>query len=465
MTTTMVRGASDGARRLALTLRGRVEAPGDAGYDEARQVYNAMIDKRPALIARCRDVGDVVAAVNHGRHEGMDIAVRGGGHSGPGFGLVDDGLVVDLSGMKGVHVDPRARTARVAGGSTWGDVDHATHAYGLAVPSGIISTTGVGGLTLGGGLGYLSRQHGLTIDNLLEAEVVLADGRVVTASADEHPDLYWALRGGGGNFGVATSFLFRLHPVSTVYGGPIFWPFEQAAEVLRWYRDFICTAPREMSGWVGFHIVPPGPPFPEEIHLRKVCAGVWCYNGEPERAEEMFATIRAVGTPILDMAGPLPYPTLQSLFDGLYAPGLQWYWKGDFVRELSDDAIALHLEHVDRLPSYHSTMHLYPINGAVHDVGPRDTAWAYRDVTWSMVIAGVDADPANRQLVSRWARAYWEALHPSSAGGAYLNFMMEEGEERVKATYGENYGRLTEVKREYDPHNVFHVNQNIPPAA
>ena len=448
---------------LESALRGHVITPGDTAYDEARSVYNAMIDKRPAAIARCSSVADVIAAVNYGRDAGLRVAVRGGGHSGPGFGLCDGGLVIDLSGMRGIRVDPKARTAWVQGGCTWGDVDHATHAFGLAVPSGIIASTGVGGLTLGGGHGYLSRQHGLTIDNLLEAEVVLADGSYVTASATEHADLFWALRGGGGNFGVVTGFTFRLHPVGTVHGGPMFWPLEQADEVMRWYRAFLREAPRELSGWLGFHVVPPAPPFPEDIHLRKVCAITWCHTGPAEAAEAAFAAVRRVGTPILDLVGPLPYPALQSMFDGLYTPGLQWYWKGDFVRELDDDAIALHLEHAARLPSVHSTMHLYPIDGAVHDVAEDATAWAYRDVTWSSVTAGVDPDPANAERVSTWAREYWQALHPHSAGGAYVNFMMEEGDDRLRATYRGNYDRLVDVKTAYDPHNLFRINQNIVP--
>jgi len=445
-------------------LRGELITSTDEQYDEARTVYNAMIDKRPALIARCENVADVLAAVNFARENDLDLAIHGGGHNGAGLAMVDDGLVIDLSPMNGVHVDPDAGTVRVQGGATWGEVDHATHAFGLAVPSGIISTTGVGGLTLGGGHGYLSRKYGLTVDNLLEADIVLADGRFVTASEEEYEDLFWAIRGGGGNFGVVTSLLFQAHPVDTVYGGPIIWPIDQAEEIMRWYRDFITDAPEDLYGWFGFHRVPTGSPLPEELHGAHGCVITWCYTGPMEEAEEIFKPIRELGTPVLDMAGPMPYPVLQSMFDQLYyPPGLQWYWKADFVQELSDEAIERHLEYGSDLPTELCTMHLYPIDGAVHDVGRNETAFSFRDVTWSRVIVGVDSDPANAERISGWAKEYWRALHPLSAGGGYVNFMMEEGQGRIQATYRDNYQRLATVKRKYDPDNLFHVNQNIKP--
>ncbi len=453
------------AQEFAARLRRQLIRKGDPGYDETRKVYNGMIDKHPALIARCVDVADVIAAVNFGRQQGFDIAIRGGGHNGPGLGLCDDGLVIDLSPMKGIRVDPAARTTRVEGGCIWGDVDHATHAFGLATVSGIVSTTGVGGLTLGGGHGYLSRKYGLTIDNLLAADIVLADGRLVTASADEHADLFWAIRGGGGNFGVVTSFLLQLHPVDTIIGGPTLWPIEQSSDVLRWYRDFLPNAPRDLNGFFAFLSVPPAPPFPEELHNKTVCGIVWCYTGPKEQADEVFAPVQNVGTPALHGIQPMPYPALQSAFDALYPPGLQWYWKGDIFRELSDEAIAIHVQYGSQLPTPLSGMHLYPIDGAVHDVGEDETAWAYRDATWSMVIGGIDPDPANVDSMTRWARDYWQALHPYSAGGAYVNFMMEEGQERVQASYRDNYARLAQIKAKYDPDNLFHVNQNIKPAA
>ena len=451
---------------LAAGFRGDLITPADAGYEEARCIYNAMIDKRPLLIARCENVADVIAAVNFARDNHLTTAVRGGGHNGAGLALVDDGLVIDLSPMKGVRVDPVARTVRVEGGCTWGEVDHAAHAFGLAVPSGIISTTGVGGLTLGGGHGYLSRKYGLTIDNLLAVDVVMADGRFVTAGAGENQDLFWAVRGGGGNFGVVTSFLFQAHPVGMVYGGPIIWPIDQAEEIMRWYLDFIKDAPEDIYGWFGFHRVPTGSPLPEALYGAHGCVICWCYTGPMEKAEEVFKPIRALGTPALDLAGPLPFPALQSMFDQIYyPPGLQWYWKADFVKEVGEEAIALHLQYGSDLPSELCTMHLYPINGAVHRVGENDTAFSYRDMTFSSVIVGVDADPANAERVSQWARNYWGALHPFSAGGGYVNFMMEEGQDRVRATYRDNYRRLATIKHKYDPANFFHVNQNIKPNA
>ena len=445
------------------SLRGELIQPNDEGYDTARMVYNAMIDRHPRMIAHYADVADVITSVNFARENNVLTAVRGGGHNGGGLGTCDDGLVVDLSRMKGIRVDPAARTVRVEGGCTWGDVDHATNAFGLATPSGILSTTGVGGLTLGGGLGHLTRKSGLSIDNLLAVDMVLADGRFVTASAEENEDLFWAVRGGGGNFGVVTSFLFRLHPISTVYGGPMLWPIDQTTEVMRWYREFITQAPEDINGFFVFLVVPPGPPFPEHLHNQTMCGIVWCYTGPLEQAEDTFKPIRSFGPPALDLVGPLPHPALQSMFDPLYPPGLQWYWRADFVNELSDEAIALHAKYGSETPTMHSAMHLYPINGAAHRVGKNDTPWSYRDATWAQVIVGVDPDPANNERIIAWTKEYWEALHPYSAGGAYVNFMMDEGQDRVKATYQDNYERLVTLKNKYDPANLFRVNQNIKP--
>ncbi len=444
-------------------LRGEVIEPEDPGFDAARTIYNGMIDRRPRLIARCTNVADVMTAVAFGREHGLSTAIRGGGHNGPGLALVDDGLVIDLSSMKGIRVDPERRTARVEPGCTWGDVDHATHAFGLATVSGVISTTGVGGLTLGGGHGYLTRRCGLTVDNLLSADVVLADGRLVHATEEENPDLLWALRGGGGNFGVVTSFEYRLHPIHTVVAGPLFWPMEALEPTLRWYRDWLPTVPEDVYAFYLTAEVPAAPPFPESIHGRKVCGLLWCLTGPQEEAQAAIQEAREVAEPLFEFTGSMPYPALQGMFDALYPQGDQWYWKGDVVRELTDEAIAQHVR-FGEVPTSKSTMHLYPIDGAVHRVGPGDTAWAFRDARWSMVIAGVDPDPANVHRISAWARDYWQALHPHSAGGAYINFMMEEGADRIRATYGDNYPRLRQVKAKYDPDNFFHVNQNIPPA-
>jgi FAD/FMN-containing dehydrogenase len=451
-------------QELRARFRGELIAPGDTAYEAARKVYNGMIDRRPALIARCADVADVMAGVDFAREKKMLLAVRGGGHNGPGLGVCDGGLVIDLSRLKGIRVDQKNGTVRVDGGCLWGDVDHATHPFGLAVPSGFLSTTGVGGLTLGGGIGYLSRRYGLTIDNLLAVDVVLADGRMVTASAEENPDLFWAVRGGGGNFGVVTSFLFRGHPIRTVYGGPIFWPMDKAAEVLRFWRDFILKAPEDINGWFGFATVPPVPMFPAEHHLKKVAVVCWCYTGDLGKAEDAFKPIRQFSPPLMDFAGEVPFPTLQSLFDGLYPAGLQWYWKADFFEELTDKAIDLHVKYGERLPSPHSTMHIYPINGAAQRVGKGDTAFSFREARFAEVIVGVDPDPAMNPRLMQWAKDYWLALHPFSSGGGYVNMMMDEGEDNVKAAYRDNFARLAQVKRKYDPGNLFRVNQNIKPA-
>jgi len=447
------------------SLRGELIEPADAGYHEARKLYNAMIDKKPALIARAVDAADVITCVNYARQRGILLAIRGGGHNGPGLGSCNDGLVIDLSRMRGVRVNPSARTAQVAGGAVWGDVDHATHAFGQAVPAGIISTTGVGGLTLGGGIGHLSRKYGLTIDNLVEADVVLADGSFVTANAEQHPDLFWALRGGGGNFGVVTNFTFRTQPAGMVSAGPMFWAMEDAPEVMKRYEEFITKAPDDINGFFAFLTVPPVDLFPAELHMRKVCGVVWCSTEDINRTNELLKPTASWPKPLLSGVGPMPLPALQSLFDGLYPPGLQWYWKADFVDHLSDEAIARHVKFGANLPSMFCTMHLYPINGAVHRVASSATAFSYRSAKWAEVIVGVDPDPANKDKISDWARSYWDAVHPYSAPGAYINFMMEEGPARVEATYGANYRRLQQVKAKYDPANLFRVNQNIPPAA
>jgi FAD/FMN-containing dehydrogenase len=453
------------ATNLTSNLRGKVIRPGDEGYDAARNVYNGMIDRKPRLIARCVDVADVIQCVNFAREHKLSVAIRGGGHSVPGFGTCDDGLVIDLSEMKGIHVDPKRRTARFEGGCTWGDVDHATHAFGLATPGGLISTTGVAGLTLGGGFGYLSRSYGLACDNLMSADVVTADGKFLTASSASHPDLFWALRGGGGNFGIVTSFQFRLHPVSTVYAGPVLYPLERAGDALRFYRDFMLKAPRALSAFFAFLIVPPGPPFPEHLHLKTLCGVVAVYSGALEKGEKVLKPLLEFGPPVLSHLGPVPYPTVQSMFDPLLPPGLHHYWKADFVEGLSDEIIAQHLKYGPSIPTINSAVHIYPLDGAVHDVGRNATAFTYRNVRFTHIIAAVSPDPAPMPKYRDWVREYWDALHPHCAGGGYVNFLMDEGEERIRASYVENYQRLAEVKKRYDPDNLFHVNQNIKPAA
>jgi FAD/FMN-containing dehydrogenase len=450
-----------------LTLRGRVIRPGDSDYDAARALYNGMIDKRPKLIARCVDVADVIAAVNFARDNGLLLAIRGGGHNGPGLGSCNDGLVIDLSLMKGVRVDSASRSVRVDAGCTSGDVDHATHAFGLAVPFGIVSTTGVAGLTLGGGTGYLTRKHGLTIDNLLEADVVLADGSVVTTSKDQHPDLFWAIRGGGGNFGVVTSFLFQAHPVSTVYAGPIFWEATHAKAVMTTFREFLAQAPEDLGTFVGLKTVPSMDPFPRDYWGRRACAVISSYNGSVAEGEQLMARLlTAVPPPIFNWMGAMPYPAIQSLFDPFFPKGLQWYWKGDFVKTLSDEAIDTHIAQAAQAPSELCLTHFYPITGAVQRAAKDATAWSVRDATFSMVIAAIDSDPKQADALKAWGRSYWKAVHPFNMDGGYVNFMMDdEGAGRIQASYGDNYARLAVTKAKYDPTNLFRVNQNIEPAA
>jgi len=453
---------------LAAALRGDLIVPADARYDEARAVYNAMIDRRPAAVARCRDVADVIACVRFGTGYGVDLAVRGGGHNGAGLGVADDALVIDLSPLRSTTVSPQQHTVRVDAGCTWGDVDHATAAFGMATPSGFVSSTGVAGLTLGGGIGYLSRRFGLTVDNLLAADVVLADGAFVTASESSHGDLFWALRGGGGNFGVVTSFTFRCHDIGEggmIIGGPVLYDLADTPEVMRWYRELLPSLPEELSGWIAVLAIPSAPPFPPELWGRKACGIIWCYTGPHDRAEQVLEPIRAYGSPLLVGLQPMPFTALQSAFDPLLPAGLQWYWKADFFDEITDKAIDVHVKYGEQIPTALSAMHMYPIDGAASRVPADATAFAYRDGGWAGVIGGVDPDPANAELASRWARDYWQELHPTSAGGAYINFMMNEGQERIRASYRGNYDRLAQVKRRYDPDNTFHVNQNIVPAS
>ncbi len=445
---------------FASQLRGELVMPTDADYNETRKVYNGMIDKRPGMFAMCVDVADVMASVNFGRENNLLVAVRGGGHNGGGLGLCDEGIVIDLSGLKFVRVDTSNSTVRVGGGNIWGEVDHAP--FGLAVPAGIISTTGVGGLTLGGGVGHLSRKYGLTIDNLLEADMVLADGSFVTVSKDENSDLFWAIRGGGGNFGIVTSFKFQAHPVKTVFGGPTLWPIEKTEEIMEWYHEFLNNAPDELNGFIATMIIP-GAPFPEHLHNKQFCGIVWCYTGDMNKAAEAFKPISAMN-PLFEHVGEMPYPSIQTLFDGLLPPGLQWYWRADFFKELGPEVSAQHLKFGSNIPTPLSQMHLYPISGAASRVGAEDTPWAYRDAKYAGVIVGVSPAAEDADKITKWCKDYWEALHPYSSGGAYSNFMMDEGQERVQASYKHNYERLAKIKSNYDPNNLFSVNQNIKPA-
>ena len=446
---------------LAAAVKGRVVSKSDATYDEARALYNAMIDKRPAAIVYCVDAGDVAAAVLFAKERGLRIAVRSGGHNGGGLGSVDDGLVIDLSAMNDVLVEPAANLVRVGGGALLQTMLEATHTRGLPVPVGVIGTTGVGGLTLGGGIGHFSRTLGLTIDNLVAARVVLADGTVVQCDSERETDLFWAIRGGGGNFGIVTQFTIRCHPASTVLAGPVFHDLDDAADLLGFYSDFVRSAPTDLGIWFAFVSVPPGPPFPEELHLRKVAALILTQIGEDEG--DTLRAARAFGKPLLDGVGPLPVPVWNTAFDAVYPAGDQWYWRGDFVDEVPSAAIDVHLEHAARMPTWKSTMHLYAIDGVASEPANDATAWGYRHARFAQVVAGVDPDPANAGAITEWAKSYSDALRPYAMAGGYSNFQMDEPD-RVRGMYGDNYDRLARIKARYDPDNVFQVNQTNKPA-
>ena len=444
-------------------LRGELIQPGDAAYEEARKVHNAMIDRRPRLIARCADVADVISAVNFARENDLVLSVRGGGHGVPGFATNDDGMVIDLSPMKGIWVDRERRTVRAQGGCTWGDVNHATDPFGLHTPGGVVSTTGIGGLSLGGGIGHLTRPFGLVCDNIISADVVTADGKLLVASEKDNADLYWALRGGGGNFGVVTSFQFRLHEVSAVYAGPIVWPADTAADVLKFYADFIHNAPDELNAIFAFLMVPPGEPFPEHLHNKNMCAAVVCYTGPLDQAEEAVRPLREFGPPAFHHLGPMPFPVLQAIFDPIAPPGMFNYWKADFVSDLTAPIIEGHAKFGPATPNIFSGVHIFATSGAAQRVAKDATAWSYRDAGFVHVIHAEYTDPAEGDQHKEWVRQYWEALHPYSAGGAYINFLMDEGQERIAASYRGNYQRLVDVKKKYDPTNLFRMNQNISP--
>jgi hypothetical protein len=448
------------------TLRGELIEPGDSGYDEARKVYNGMISKRPRAIAKCADVADVIACVQAGADRGLPVAIRGR--------RAQRGRARHLrrrARHRPVTDEPRwtwtprrTRCAWAAGRSGSTSTRRRTNS-GRPCPRGSSRRPGVGGLSLGGGIGHITRKCGLTIDNILGAQMVLADGETTTVDAQHNP-----ICTGRSAAAAATSASSPSSPSARTTStpttrDPCCGPLDRAKEIMQWYREFLPAQPDELNGFFAFLVVPPGPPFPEALHLKPMCGIVWCYTGPADQVDKVFAPIRKLG-PSLDLVGPIPHPVLQSMFDALYVPGLQWYWKADFVKELSDEAIDRHVEHGSKMPSMFSTMHLYPVDGAASRVGKSETPWAYRDAKWSEVIVGVDPDPRKKDDLIHWARSYWEATHPYSAGGAYVNFMMEEeGEERVKATYGDNFARLAMVKARYDKGNLFRVNQNIKPAS
>jgi FAD/FMN-containing dehydrogenase len=448
---------------LADRVRGQVIRPGDEGYEDARHVHNGMIEARPAAIVRCASAEDVVAVVRSAADTGTALAVRGGGHSVPGFGTAEGALVADLSGLQQVDVDDAARTATAGGGTTWGRFNDLTAAHGLATTGGVVSTTGIGGLTLGGGIGYLCRAHGLSSDNLVSARVVLADGSLVTASDDENADLFWALRGGGGNFGVVTDFTYRVHPVTDILGGPMFFELADGPAILKYFRDFIDEAPREYGGFPGFHLAPPLPFIPENRVGDPFLVVVSCWTGAVDEGERVIDGFRQVAQPVAEHVGVMPYPALNSAFDPLYPPGLQHYWKAAYLADLPDDAIATHLEFGPREPAVNTAVHLYPINGAVHDVPSDATAFGHRDAKFAAVIAGMWPDPAQNEANISWVRSYYDAIAPHAQAGGYVNFLAADDQNKVADNYGANYGRLQEVKRRYDPGNLFHLNQNIAP--
>lgn len=450
-------------QQLRTTTDATVVTEADPGYDEARHVYNAMIDRRPLAVITCTSAADVAAVVDYARESGTELAVRGGSHSVPGFGTADGAVVADLSGMREITVDVESGVAHVQGGATLNELNTATGQHGLAMPSGIIGTTGVGGLTLGGGIGYLSRSYGLSIDNIVSVQIVTADGRLRTASAEENPDLFWGVRGGGGNFGVVTEFTFKLHPVATVLAGPMFFELADGPAVFRHYRDLLVDAPREYGGFPLFNQAPPLPFMPEERVGEPLCAVMHCWSGDEAEGAALIESFRAVATPVAEHVGVMPFADVNALFDGLVPPGLQHYWKAAFVTDLTDEAIAAHFEHGPGVPAMNSTMHIYPISGACQDVGAEATAFGHRDASYATVIAGMWPDPSENEANTAWVKDYYAAIAPHSEPGGYINFAASDDQPRVPDNFGANYARLREVKRAYDPENLFHLNQNITP--
>ncbi|MEZ2391334.1 FAD-binding oxidoreductase [bacterium RCC_150] len=453
--------ALDGLREQ---LRGQLVTRNDPDYDSARAVFNGMIDKRPAGVVRVAQVADVIAGVNFARENSLPLAIRGGGHSAPGFGTWDDALVLDFVNRTGVRVDPEAGTARAEAGTTWADFNHATHAFGLATTGGIVGSTGVAGLTLGGGIGYLARKYGLSCDNLISADVVTADGKFLTASETRNEDLFWALRGGGGNFGVVTSLEYKLHPVDMVHVGIVIYGAENIETVAKFYREYMASAPEEFGAFLGFHQGPPVPFLPEEWHGKPVTVVVGMWTGDLAEGESCWQPFLDAAPVAGSLVTPMPYPVLNTAFDGLNPKGLQGYWKANFIDELNDGIIDAHSKFGSTVTSVNTAVHVYPIDGAAARVGSQDTAFANRGMKFAPVIAAQWQDPADNEANIAWARNYAEALRPHSAPSGYINFMDAEDQNRVAENYGVNYERLQAVKGKYDPGNLFHVNQNIKPA-
>jgi FAD/FMN-containing dehydrogenase len=442
---------------FAASLRGDVLRSGDEGYDEARKIHNGMIDRRPTLIARCAGVADVIASVRFAREQQLLVSVRGGGHSVPGFSVCDGGLMIDLSRMRSVRVDAARQNARAEGGATWGDFDHETQAFGLATTGGIARPTGIAGLTLGGGHGFLMRKYGLACDNLLSVDVVTAEGNLLTTSADEHAELFWGLRGGGGNFGVATSFEYRLHQVGPVLGGLLIYPLARAGEILRAYREVTSTAPDELSLHAILATLPDG------TQAAAVLVG---YTGPIAEGERLLAPLRGSGPILVDDVGPMPYVALQSIVENFNPPGMRNYWKSDYVTQLSDDAIDLLVEEYASVPAPQTHVVIEHMGGAVSRIGEDETAVSHRNAPYNAIIIGMWSEPVEDERTIDWVRRLWDALRPFSSGGVYVNYLSNEGQDRVRAAYGpEKYERLVTLKNKHDPTNLFRLNQNITPTA
>jgi FAD/FMN-containing dehydrogenase len=450
--------------KLKGNIKGAVILPDDPGYDEARQVWNAMIDRRPAVIVRCAEANDVPHAIQFARENGLDISIRGAGHNIAGNAVCDDGLVIDFSAMKNVRIDVEKRRAYVEPGATLRDFDEAAQAHGLATPVGINSTTGIAGLTLGGGFGWLTRQYGMTIDNLVSAEVITADGNRLTASEDKNSDLFWAIRGGGGNFGVVTQFEFKLYPVGPeILAGLIVFPFSQAKQVLTKYREFAVSAPVELNVWVVLRQAPPLPFLAPEVHGKEVVVLAVFYSGAIAEGEKLIQTLRSFGDPLGEHLGPQPYTQWQQAFDPLLTPGARNYWKSHNFTELNDGALDSMIEFAGKLPSPQCEIFVGLIAGVANSVAPDATAYRHRDARYVMNVHGRWDTAAEDGRCVGWAREFFSASSPYASAGAYINFMTEEEGNRIAAVYGPNFGRLTQIKRKYDPKNVFHLNQNIKP--
>lgn len=448
---------------LRAQLRGVVITPHDNGYDAARRVWNGMIDRHPSLIVRCAGVADVISAIQFARSQELPVAIRGGGHNVAGHAVCDGGLVVDLSAMKAIRVDSERQVARAEPGLTWNEFDRETQAFGLATTGGLVSTTGIAGFTLGGGIGWLMRKHGLTCDHLLSADVVTADGQFLTASPTEHTDLFWGIRGGGGNFGVVTSFAYQLHPVGPVLGGMVLHPAASARKLLRFYREFTATAPAELTTLAAFITAPPAPFLPTHLHGQPMIGIIACYAGPVDDGEVAIQPLRTFGPPAFAHLGPLPYCALQTMLDAAAPSGLQNYWKSAYLSNLDDSVIDTIIAHAGTMGKPFSAIHLHHLQGAVSRVAGDQSAFAHRDASFVLNIVAMWQDPAENDQHIAWARTFAQAIEPYAAG-VYVNFLGNEGAERVKAAYGTNYARLADLKRAYDPTNFFHFNQNIPPA-